>query len=205
MNAARILYPVKTLGPGKRVGLWLCGCHRRCVGCSNPELWERRPEYEISAARLAELIGKIVEDNPVDGFTVTGGEPLNQAEELLGLLDFMREISGDILIYTGYTMEEIAADRSSPAWVAVRKAAAVVDGVYIEARNRGGIMVGSDNQRVFIVDRAYGPLYRDYLRGGGARVQNFAGNGSVYSVGIHRAGFADEMIRRFAREESGNE
>ena len=47
MNVARILYPVKVLGPGKRIGIWLCGCDRECFGCSNPELWEPKPEYEL--------------------------------------------------------------------------------------------------------------------------------------------------------------
>lgn len=40
MYIARILYPVEVLGPGKRIGIWFCGCPRRCEGCSNPELWE---------------------------------------------------------------------------------------------------------------------------------------------------------------------
>ena len=41
---ARILYPVKVLGPGNRVGIWLAGCDHKCLGCSNPELWEQKDE-----------------------------------------------------------------------------------------------------------------------------------------------------------------
>lgn len=36
MYIARILYPVEVLGPGKRIGIWFCGCPRRCEGCSQP-------------------------------------------------------------------------------------------------------------------------------------------------------------------------
>ena len=32
-----IHFPVETLGPGRRVGVWLQGCSIRCVGCISPE------------------------------------------------------------------------------------------------------------------------------------------------------------------------
>ncbi|MDR1135084.1 MAG: radical SAM protein [Clostridiales Family XIII bacterium] len=103
MNIARILYPVKVLGPGNRIGIWLSGCPRRCKGCSNPELWEWRSEFELSVSEVRKLIMKIAAASSVDGFTISGGEPMVQAEELAGLVDCLKTVSGDILIYTGYT------------------------------------------------------------------------------------------------------
>ena len=38
LSIARIFYPVKTLGPGNRVGIWTTGCLRGCQGCISPEL-----------------------------------------------------------------------------------------------------------------------------------------------------------------------
>ena len=55
MNVARVLYPVRVLGPGRRVGLWLCGCQRACPGCSNPELWARRPENEVDVDEVLRM------------------------------------------------------------------------------------------------------------------------------------------------------
>ena len=86
MNIARILYPVEVLGPGKRVGIWVCGCRRGCKGCSNPELWEPRPEYEVTTEEIMSLIKRIAEANEIDGFTVSGGEPMDQAEALSELI-----------------------------------------------------------------------------------------------------------------------
>ena len=100
MNLARILYPVQVLGPGNRIGIWLCGCNRACKGCSNPELWIQRDEFEIDVANVASLIRKVAESHIVDGFTISGGEPFQQADELLLLLSYLTPISTDILIYT---------------------------------------------------------------------------------------------------------
>lgn len=107
MYVARILYPVKVLGPGSRVGIWFCGCPRRCEGCSNPELWEFQDRYKISLKTLLTLIEKISEKNKIDGFTITGGDPIFQAEDLLKLLDQIKKISDDIIIYTGYMKNEV--------------------------------------------------------------------------------------------------
>ena len=38
MQIGKILFPITTLGPGKRLGIWTQGCTRFCHGCSNPEL-----------------------------------------------------------------------------------------------------------------------------------------------------------------------
>ena len=48
MYLDRILYPVTSLGPGKRLCIWVSGCNARCEGCANPELWTQRPEQFIS-------------------------------------------------------------------------------------------------------------------------------------------------------------
>lgn len=47
------------LGSGKRVGIWVCGCKRACKGCSNPELWDRKPEYEVTVEEIIGLVNKI--------------------------------------------------------------------------------------------------------------------------------------------------
>ena len=40
------LFPlVTTLGPGRRIGLWLQGCSFRCPGCMTPELFERDESF----------------------------------------------------------------------------------------------------------------------------------------------------------------
>lgn len=199
MYAARILYPVKTLGPGDRVGIWLCGCPRRCRGCSNPELWAQEERFRINRDDLLRLVRSISDSAPVDGFTLTGGDPFMQAEELALLLPELRRISGDILVYTGYTLEELRARQSPAVDEALRNISVLIDGEYIEERNTGLVLRGSDNQRIFCFDGRLRPLYDEYLRQGGG-IQDFPAEDGVVSVGIHRADYPEQLERLLSRK-----
>lgn len=192
MFVARILYPVRTLGPGNRIGIWFCGCSHGCKGCSNPELWQRLEEYRITPRRLMELVRSVSDSAPVDGFTLTGGDPMEQPE-LAGLLPELREISGDILLYTGYTLEQL---REIPGASGVLENVSVlIDGEYIAERNTGCPLRGSDNQRVIFLDESLRAVYEEYMRQGNM-IQNFTVGNSVVSVGIHGADYPVELERR---------
>ena len=38
MFIERILCPIVTLGPGKRLVIWTKGCSKNCLGCISPEM-----------------------------------------------------------------------------------------------------------------------------------------------------------------------
>ena len=109
----QVLYPVEALGPGKRVAIWVIGCTRKCAGCSNPELWDKKDRKSISSVELFSAIKQISDNNPVDGFTITGGEPMDQAKELLELVKLLRLISSDILVFSGYSHQELLKDATA--------------------------------------------------------------------------------------------
>ena len=189
MNLARILYPVQVLGPGNRIGIWLCGCNRTCKGCSNPELWIQRDEFEIDVSNVASLIRKIAESHKVDGFTISGGEPFLQADELRLLLSFLTPISTDILVYTGYRLEELRELNSESVNGILGSIAVVVDGAYIEDLNDNSVLRGSSNQQIHILNPDYEDSYRMYLASTQNQIQNFNTVDGVVSVGIHRKTF----------------
>ena len=82
MFIARVLYPVKVLGIGNRVGIWTSICNHKCEGCSNPELWVANESQKVSIDELLQTIKQIDEFKKIDGFTITGGDPFYQKEEL---------------------------------------------------------------------------------------------------------------------------
>ena len=185
MYIARILYPVETLGPGKRIGIWFCGCSKACKGCSNPELWQRQEKYRISIDSILKLIHQISDTNPVDGFTITGGDPMEQSYELSILLKELKKISEDILVYTGFEIEELKENQ-------LENISVLIDGKYIEELNNNSLLRGSSNQRIHILENEHKSKYEKYLKTETNRIQNFTTNDGVVSVGIHKPDFMKE-------------
>lgn len=186
MYIARILYPIEVLGPGKRIGIWFCGCPHKCEGCSNPELWEFQERYKTSLNTIKELINKICVDNSVDGFTITGGDPFYQENELVELLGYLKTINEDILVYTGYNKEEISPH-------SLNDIAVLIDGKYIEDQNFGQALIGSDNQKIHILKSAYRKKYNDYISTTKNKIQNFTATDGIISVGIHKPNFNNDF------------
>ncbi|WP_019003151.1 4Fe-4S single cluster domain-containing protein [Succinimonas amylolytica] len=190
MYIARLLYPVRVLGPGRRVGIWFAGCSRRCRGCSNPELWERDPRFLTDRETVLRMIAAVREISPVDGFTLTGGDPFEQPEALRELLPALREISPDILAYTGYRISEL---RRRGYQDILDRITVLIDGSYREEWNTGCFLRGSDNQEIHILDRSRASFYGEYLRNGRNEVQNFRTRDGFISVGIHRPEYPREL------------
>ncbi|AWI05027.1 4Fe-4S single cluster domain-containing protein [Clostridium drakei] len=200
MLVARILYPVEVLGPGKRIGIWMCGCKHGCEGCSNPELWEFDDKYEISVNDIFKIIYSLSMKYRIDGFTITGGDPFEQVDKLSELIERIKAISSDILIYTGYTLEELKGKNKLSITNVLGNIAVLIDGRYIEKRNNNVLLRGSDNQKVHILNSAYKERYEKYLSKGANKIQNFKTIDGIISVGIHKPGFIkqlDDDVKKF--------
>lgn len=193
MKVARVLYPVQVLGPGRRIGIWLAGCPRRCEDCSNPELWEPENYQEMAAQDLLEQLGHIIRSREVDGVTVTGGDPFFQPEELAKLLKGLQNVIPDILVYTGYTIEELRAAEKPAVHECLQHAGVLIDGPYVKDLNKDCLLRGSENQRIIILNPALKARYDKYISIAHNEVQNFATSKGVVSVGIHKPGFKGEL------------
>lgn len=74
-------------GPGRRFTIWFQGCSQNCPGCFNPDThsFEKRLTIESS-----EVIEHIAAQPDLDGITISGGEPFEQAMQLLSFLQLFR-------------------------------------------------------------------------------------------------------------------
>lgn len=178
MQIDRILYPVYTLGPGKRIAIWTIGCPHHCKNCSNPELWDVNKNKDISIPLLLDMI--LEYSNICDGVTITGGEPFLQGKELEELLYELRKYGyKDILVYSGYSYSYL---KQKYEWIN-SLVDVLIDGAYIDELNDNKGIRGSSNQNIYVLESALSNKYYGYSDTKRKR-QNFYSNGKIVSAGI---------------------
>lgn len=192
MLVARILYPVIALGPGKRIGIWVCGCNRRCKKCANPDLQAFDHNREISVEALAELILDVAEKNEVDGITITGGEPFEQSAEIVLFLKKIIYRIPDILVFSGYTYKQLKERMDAATDELLDMINVLIDGEYIDSENKGSTLRGSENQVIHFLKNIEYDNYLAYLQKG-RQFQNFETPEGIVSVGLHYQGFMSEF------------
>lgn len=78
-------------GPGVRAVVFLQGCPLRCICCHNPDTWDFSAGNDI---QLTDLMEKIRRCRPYwgnnGGVTVSGGEPLMQAKQLIKFFEILK-------------------------------------------------------------------------------------------------------------------
>ena len=78
-------------GPGVRAVVFLQGCPLRCACCHNPDTWDPRGGEDTDPDALMHRIRRCRPYfGPRGGVTVSGGEPLMQADALLPLFRRLR-------------------------------------------------------------------------------------------------------------------
>ena len=95
-------------GPGLRRVVFVQGCNLNCAGCFNP--WSHTfhgPEFAIESI-LGELVNCHAQYS-VDGATLSGGEPMQQADDLAELLRCLRSALPTLSLglFTGYSEKEL--------------------------------------------------------------------------------------------------
>ena len=105
VSISRLHFPVTTLGPGRRLGIWFQGCSIQCRGCISIDTWDKTR----GLTTIDSIIDIMKDWIPLtDGFTISGGEPFDQPDALFVLLQELRRRStGDILVFTGYSYEAV--------------------------------------------------------------------------------------------------
>ncbi|MDR1885235.1 MAG: anaerobic ribonucleoside-triphosphate reductase activating protein [Synergistaceae bacterium] len=137
-------------GPGMRYVVFMQGCPHGCPGCHNPQTHDPGGGFEIGPHELIAEFERELSENPLlDGVTISGGEPLLQARDLMPFVASVGAMGLGVWLYTGYRIEEIAG-RGDPDELSLVSAVDVlVDGRFeLERRTLESRFVGSTNQRI---------------------------------------------------------
>lgn len=144
LHYAGCAYPVEGLGPGRRVVAWVRGCTRACPGCMATDLWERGDTTAVE--HVADELRVALQG--LDGLTISGGEPFDQAEAVSALLSLLEDsCAPEVTVYTGYLLSELKAIGGACARL-LRQIDILIDGPYMEHESNELIWRGSDNQQV---------------------------------------------------------
>ena len=139
---SRVHFPVTTLGPGRRVGIWLQGCSIRCPGCISADTWAAGRDH-MTIADLVETIAPWLDQ--ADGITISGGEPFDQPMALRALLIAVRErIPANVLVYSGYPFEVLDVHLQAMSGLID----ALISDPYDHTAPQTLRLRGSDNQRL---------------------------------------------------------
>lgn len=148
LRVYRIYHHSVVEGPGRRSVLQTAGCERRCPGCYVPETHDPNGGVELTIAEIAiKLLAE--EGAPRDGITILGGEPFLQPAGLLALLRLLKAQGQHLVVYTGFTLEELAQRNDSRIAPILALTDILIDGPFVkELTDKAGEWRGSTNQRI---------------------------------------------------------
>lgn len=176
---SRMAGSTRVLGPGLRAVVWVHGCPLRCPGCIAPEDLPFEGGERWSVPVLAGWLGALPTD--VTGLTLSGGEPMAQAEALADLVDLIRaDRDWSVMAFSGFTLGRLRRSGDEGQRALLAKLDILVDGPYIEARHADLLWRGSDNQRVHYLTGRHRAAADD--RGAGVEVT--VDRGSLHWIGV---------------------
>lgn len=162
LQVAALMPNVQSLGPGLRFVLYLQGCTRKCLGCLSPGWQKSNPKKRLEVQEIFKTIYTTC-TSEYEGITISGGEPLEQLEELQYLLSWIKDYTslGQIL-YTGYTYQEVLQRRG------IQKLLQTIDllitGPYIQELDNDKGLMGSTNQSLNFLTPRYKPFKDLFLK-----------------------------------------
>ncbi|HEX7699712.1 MAG TPA: 4Fe-4S single cluster domain-containing protein [Kofleriaceae bacterium] len=137
-------------GPGARFVVWLQGCSLGCPGCFNPMTHSTEGGMLVE---VDDLVEQLRATRGIEGLSLSGGEPMQQAEASAALLDAAHELGLSTLAFSGYTIEEARELPGGPDVLA--RLDVLIDGRYIAGERLATGLRGSANQRIQLLTSRY--------------------------------------------------
>lgn len=158
LSLSRAHFPIHTLGPGKRIGIWFQGCSIQCPGCVSTDTWAGG-KGATTVNAFMDAISPWLELS--DGVTVSGGEPFDQEDALREILVRLREsTTGNILIYSGYSWEALVPRLARFEGLID----ALITDPFLADSPQTLALRGSDNQRLHYLSAIGKAMFQAYNR-----------------------------------------
>lgn len=183
MNIALYHFPITSLGPARRFGLWLQGCSIHCKNCIAPEFQPKEDGHIFEVCDVLNIIENAVNEHRLDGVTISGGEPFDQPDALFDLVQGLKARTiDDILVYSGYLYKTLREKHGT----ILDNIAALIDGPFDSTKPTEAVWKGSDNQKLYILNTKYKARYTQWCSSTERRLQIIEESGKIYLIGIPR-------------------
>ena len=141
-------------GEGIRTSLFVTGCTHGCYNCFNEEYQDFSAGQEWTESDTERLLS-YVSAPACSGLTLLGGEPFQNIDGLVPLVDRVLEVAPQkpIWVYSGYTYEEILDCPNKRQLL--ERCHILVDGKFVDdLRDPGLVFRGSSNQRIIDIQKS---------------------------------------------------
>lgn len=203
LNVAETCVGTRALGPGLRSVVWVQGCPLRCRGCMSAEWIPERPARLVAPADLA---AELLAPPGIEGLTLSGGEPMAQASGLAALVRAARELRDlSVICFTGFRLESLRRGLFEGAEELLGLVDVLIDGPYVDGRDDGHGLRGSDNQRIHHLTGRLRDCGYDFA-GRRRTVEVRVRDRAAVLVGVPPRGLAvafDRAVDRFTSDGSG--
>ncbi|MEV0251795.1 4Fe-4S single cluster domain-containing protein [Nocardia sp. NPDC050712] len=151
LRVSRVLTATEAEGPGRRTAIWVQGCTIRCRGCFNPHMWAADGATVVPVREWTASLLDAARAARVEGITLLGGEPFEQAAPLAYVASAAREQGVSVMTFTGYEYRDLLAwsDTRADIRALLENTDLLADGPY-EADNLDPTRpwIGSTNQQL---------------------------------------------------------
>ena len=137
-------------GEGIRTVLWTQGCPHHCPGCHNLETHDFEGGALIDVDEVISELKKIKNQN---GITLSGGDPVCQADACYEISKAAHEMGLNVWCYTGFTYEQMLLNPKVKRLL--EQIDVLVDGKFVlEEKSYDLYFRGSRNQRIIDVPKS---------------------------------------------------
>ena len=137
-------------GEGVRTVVWTQGCPHHCPGCHNASTWDFDDGALIDVEEVIEELKTIKNQ---DGITLSGGDPVCQADACYEIGKAAHEMGLNVWCYTGFTYEQMLSNPKTRRLL--NQIDVLVDGKFIQEEKSYDIYFrGSRNQRIIDVPKS---------------------------------------------------
>ncbi|HGG60268.1 MAG TPA: radical SAM protein [Gammaproteobacteria bacterium] len=193
---SRLHWPVTTLGHGERIGIWFQGCTIHCKDCCSHDTWAVDPDKLITIERLIDWVaGQPL--SRIDGLTISGGEPFDQADSLQEVIEQLRSLFSestkpiDILVYSGYPWRRIQEKHAT----ILKHIDALISEPFVASRPVDWLR-GSSNQTIHCLTPLGRQRYGDSRSIPNSKSLQLCYDGNaIWMIGIPQRGDLDELRR----------